>query len=306
MSVALATEASARFACFGAACGLLVRGDGADEAVDGARRLLLEAHARFTRFDAASELSRLNDDPNPEVRVSDELAQLAEAVWTAGWYSGGLVDATLLGPLEQAGYATHLTTSVPLADALRRAPARRPAGPDPARRWSELRVSRVHGTVRRPPGLRIDGGGLIKGLLADRLAETLAAHPSFGIDCAGDLRIGGAAGLPRTVHVESPFDGSRLHTFELTDAGIATSGIGRRSWIDAAGRPAHHLLDPATRRPAFTGLVQVTAIAPTAFEAELRAKTALLSGADDAARWLPDGGVTVADDGSFRTIAMRA
>jgi thiamine biosynthesis lipoprotein len=298
MTVALGTEASATFACFGGTCGVLVRGEGAEEAVAAARRLLLEAHDRFTRFDAGSELSRLNADSHPEVLVSDALAQLAEAVWTAGWYSGGLVDATLLDSLEQAGYATDLTTSVPLADALRHAPARRPAGPDPAGRWRELRVSRVHGTIRRPPGLRIDGGGLLKGLVADRLAEVLAAYPSFGIDCAGDLRVGGAAGLPRTVHVESPFDGSRLHTFTLGDGGIATSGIGRRSWIDAAGRPAHHLLDPATRRPAFTGLVQVTAIAPTAFEAELRAKTALLSGPETATRWLPDGGAIVADDGS--------
>jgi thiamine biosynthesis lipoprotein len=296
------TEASATFACFGATCGLLVRGAGADDAIAGGRRFLLDAHDRFTRFDPGSELSRLNDDPRETVAVSDALAQLADAVWTAGWYSGGLVDATLLGPLEQAGYRADLAAPVPLEEALRLAPPRQPAGADERRRWRELRVSRAHGTVRRPPGLRIDGGGLVKGLLADRLAVTLAGHPSFGIDCAGDLRVGGAAGLSRTIHVESPFDGSRLHTFELTDAGVATSGIGRRSWIDAAGRPAHHLLDPATGRPAFTGLVQVTAIAATAFEAELRAKTALLSGPEGARRWLPDGGVIVADDGTFAVV----
>ena len=119
------------------------------------------------------------------------------------------------------------------------------------------------------------------------------------VDCAGDVRVGGA---PRAVHVESPFDGGVVHTFEVAGGGVATSGIGRRSWIDPAGNPAHHLLDPATGRPAFTGIVQVTAIAPTAFEAELRAKTALLSGPDAAPRWLPDGGVIVFDDGSWRHV----
>jgi thiamine biosynthesis lipoprotein len=187
---------------------------------------------------------------------------------------------------------------VPLARALELAPPRRPARPDPRHAWRELDVSRVARSVRRPPGLRVDGGGLIKGLLADRLAAALAGHASFGIDCAGDLRVGGEARLPRTIHVTSPFDGSRLHTLELCDAGVATSGIGRRSWIDDEGRPAHHLLDPGTRRPAFTGIVQVTAIAPTAFEAELRAKTALLGGPASVAEWLPDGGVVVLDDGS--------
>jgi FAD:protein FMN transferase len=302
VSGAVATEASRRFACFGAECAVLVRGDDAEDAVAAAERALLDAHDRFTRFDAASELSRLNGDPREEVPASEELVHLAEAVWTAGWYSGGLVDATLLGPLEQAGYATDLATSASLREALDLAPERRPGGADPRRRWRELRVSRAQGTIRRPPGLRIDGGGLVKGLLADRVADTLRQHASFGIDCAGDLRVGGAAGLPRTIHVESPFDRRRLHTFEVTDAGIATSGIGRRSWIDAAGRPAHHLLDPATGRPAFTGLVQVTALAPTAFEAELRAKSALLSGPHGAAHWLRDGGVIVADDDSHTVI----
>ena len=44
------------------------------------------------------------------------------------------------------------------------------------------------------------------------------------------------------------------------------------------GRPAHHLLDPSTGRPAWTGLVGATALAPTALEAETLAKIALLSG----------------------------
>ena len=47
-------------------------------------------------------------------------------------------------------------------------------------------------------------------------------------------------------------------------------------------RPAHHLLDPATGRPAFTGVVQATALAPTALEAEIRAKAAVLGGPDGA------------------------
>jgi FAD:protein FMN transferase len=103
------------------------------------------------------------------------------------------------------------------------------------------------------------------------------------------------------VHVESPFDGRILHTFELTGGGVATSGIGRRSWLDRSGAPAHHLLDPASGRPAFTGVVQATALAPTALEAEARAKAAVLSGPYGAADWLPHGGVVVLDDGNHQT-----
>jgi thiamine biosynthesis lipoprotein len=156
--------------------------------------------------------------------------------------------------------------------------------------------------VTRPPGVKLDSGGLAKGLFADVLAERLAAHASFAINCAGDLSIGGSEGISRPIEVESPFDGSILHTFDLRRTGVATSGIGRRSWLDRDGRPAHHLLDPSTGRPAFTGIVQVTALAPSALMAEIHAKAAILSGPRAAAEWLPRGGVIVLDDGSHQVI----
>ena len=154
----------------------------------------------------------------------------------------------------------------------------------------------------RPHGVKLDSGGLAKGLFADVLAERLASHPSFAINCAGDMSIGGAGAITRPVKVESPFGGRTLHTFEMTQTGVATSGIGRRSWLDAKGRPAHHLLDPATGDPAFTGIVQVTALAPSALLAEIRAKAAILSGPHAAPAWLPHGGAIVFDDGTHRVI----
>jgi thiamine biosynthesis lipoprotein len=148
--------------------------------------------------------------------------------------------------------------------------------------------------------MALDTGGLAKGLFADLLAEDLACHRSFAVECAGDLRVGGDGGVRRPVHVASPFGAERLHTFELSGGGVATSGIGRRSWLDDRGRPAHHLLDPSTAAPAFTGVVQATAIAQTALEAEIRAKAAVLAGPDHAAGWLAHGGVVVFDDGTHR------
>jgi len=123
------------------------------------------------------------------------------------------------------------------------------------------------------------------------------------VDCCGDLRLGGTA---RTVQVTSPFDGDVMHELSLAGGGVATSGIGKRSWLDANGRPAHHLLDPSCGRPAYTGLVQVTALAPTALEAEVRAKAALLSGPDHAQGWLAHGGVVVRDDGSHTVLEAHA
>jgi thiamine biosynthesis lipoprotein len=148
----------------------------------------------------------------------------------------------------------------------------------------------------------LDSGGLAKGMFADVLGEILAGHRSFAVNCAGDLLIGGAGALRRSIEVQSPFDGSILHVFKERGAGVATSGIGRRSWLSADGHPAHHLLDPSTGMPAFTGIVQATALAPSALLAEARAKAAVLAGPLAARRWLPHGGVIVLDDGTHEVI----
>jgi thiamine biosynthesis lipoprotein len=300
-------ETRDQFDCFGGRCAVLVMGDAetgsAPAAVAGARRSLLAWHERFSRFIPGSELCQLNDDPAETVAVRPLMAALAQAAVLASRLSGGLVDATLVTEIERAGYARHFDTpSLPLSEALRLAPKRQPAHPHPAARWRRVIVDRPAGTVTRAPGVRLDSGGVAKGLFADLLASRLAAHAAFAVDCGGDLRIGGSEGLPRPVQVTSPFDGSVLHELELRGGGVATSGIGRRSWLDDAGRPAHHLLDPATGRPAYTGVVQATALAPSAVEAEARAKAAVLSGPGAARAWLPHGGVVVLDDGSHRVL----
>lgn len=304
MSTRLGTgEQLERFDCFGGSCSVLVSGaDGersAAAAARDARRCLLEWHGRFSRFFADSEISLLNEDPREEVPASETLLRLAAAVRSAGELSDGLVDATLAQEIELAGYAEDLhRPTLPPALALALAPPRKPARPRPRECWREISVDFDRGVVIRPPGLRIDGGGLAKGLFADIWAERLAGHAAFAVDCAGDLALGGTAELPRAVYAESPFDRSVLHTFALSAGAVATSGITRRSWLGPDVRPAHHLLDPATGAPAFTGVVQATALAPSALEAEVRAKAALLAGPQAASRYLPHGGAVVCEDGS--------
>jgi len=302
MSVAL--EAVEAVAAFGSRASVIVAGDGpagdpAQAAALSCRRLL-HWHAQFSRFDPASELARLNADPRPTVPASAVMRRLVEAIVEGARLSGGLVDGTLVGEIECAGYTRSLDGGeLPLWDALARAPRRRPAAASPLADWRAIRVDHRAGTVTRPPHVRFDSGGIAKGLFADILAAALEHHDAFAVDCAGDLRVGGAAGLRRAVAVASPFEDAVLDTFEMSRGAAATSGIGRRSWLDHAGRPAHHLLDPASGRPAYTGIVQATALAPTAVEAEVRAKAALLGGPAAARAALPHGGLVVYDDGSF-------
>jgi thiamine biosynthesis lipoprotein len=284
---------------------VLVQGTGpagsAPQAVSLAKRRLLAWHGQFSRFEPSSELSALNGDQRETVPVSAMMIRFVEAALHAAAITGGLVDPTLVDEIERAGYAEDFAaTAIQPGNLTRRTSEHRPAAPNPAARWREVTVDRRRGTVSRPLGVRLDSGGIAKGLFGDVLAGVLAWHPSFAVEAAGDIRLGGAARLTRQVQITSPFHPDAiLHSFELADGSVATSGTTKRCWIDGRGRPAHHLLDPATGEPVFTGIVQSTALAPSGVEAEALAKAALLSGPGAAAGWLPHGGVLVYEDGTY-------
>jgi thiamine biosynthesis lipoprotein len=257
-------------------------------------------HRELTRFEPRSALSELNADPAYRCDVSPLLGVAVQAALWAARRSEGLVDPTQLPALERAGYE-HSRAGVPgapLPTALDRAPPRRAARPDPASGWKGIQVDPEAGWVRRMPGVRIDLGGSAKGLAADLASARLEGYASHVVDAGGDLRIGGAEPRPRLVQVSHPLREGPAHVFELTSGAVATSGIGTRVWR-SGDRFAHHLIDPSTGRPAWTGVVQATALGETGVEAETLAKSALLSGPDVGAGLLARrGGVLVLDDGS--------
>ena len=245
----MSEEVRRSFACFGGTAIVHIRAGergAAEELADIARRKLLDAHRRLTRFEPDSELCRLNRDPRPIVPASPLLRAVARACGAAGRLSDGLVDATVIDSLERAGYRDSIAAGD--GDSSWEAPPRfaprGAAGPDPEARWRQVGVDDETATISRPPGLRIDGGGLVKGLLADIVGESLAAEPAFSVDCCGDMCIGGSAGRPRRVRIGNPFGGEPLGELAVAVGGVATSGVARRWWTDARGRPAHHLIDP--------------------------------------------------------------
>jgi thiamine biosynthesis lipoprotein len=300
------SEHAVFFPSCGGRAAVVAHGKGADKAADEIRRLFTAWERRLTRFDRRSELSRLNGARSTHVRVSEITARFVDAAIDAARQTNGLVDPTLLEQVEDAGYTHTLRRALPLEIGLRIAPPRAPAQPHPDARWASIRVDRHCRIVSRPRGVKLDSGGVAKGLFADMAGDLLRGCDFWAVDCCGDLRVGGETGQPRPVNVDNPFrPGKTIEQLSMTNGGVATSGIGRRAWLDGT-RPAHHIIDPSTGRPAFTGIVQATALAPTATEAEGLAKAALLAGPDHAHEWLIHGGVVVFDDATHAVFAPRA
>jgi thiamine biosynthesis lipoprotein len=279
----------------------------ADGDLSGAQDLLAEVEARLTRFDPASDLCALNADPCDIVDVHPIVGAFVAAAIDAGRRTGGLVDATLGREIVAAGYRDRWTgEALALQRALAEAPPRRVAGPAAGGGWRELWVSPQRDVVRRPAGVVLDSGGIGKGLAADLLARHLRGS-RFVVDVLGDLTVDAGGGPGIDVAIEHPLRDGPAHVFRIRRGAIATSGIQRRLWRGPDGEPAHHLLDPATGRPAWTGVVSATAVGRNAVEAESLAKAALLSGPLAGRRVLAGmGGVLIGEDGRVDVVPALA
>jgi thiamine biosynthesis lipoprotein len=132
----------------------------------------------------------------------------------------------------------------------------------------------------------LDAGGIGKGLAADMVVAELIASGARGasVSIGGDVAVRGAA--PQSdgwlIGVADPANlDNEASQLTMADGGVATSGTLRRRWHDLDGGDVHHLLDPATGRPAHLPreIIAVTVIAGTAAWAEVWTKAAVLRGA---------------------------
>ena len=272
-----------------------------------AQAMLVEFEQVLSRFLEDSELSLLNRDPREQVPASALLRKAVHAGLWAAERTDGLVDVTVLPAVRAAGYTGSRAglASVPLADALAVAPPRLPASAHAHPGWTSIAVLDDAGAIRRDPRVLVDLGGVGKGLAADLLADRLAGYERFVIDCGGDVRVGGSRPerWPVEVEVQHPLTGVVVDSFQIDEGAAATSGLNARIWEREDGSFAHHLIDPATGKPAWTGLIAASAKAPTGVAAEALAKAALLSGPEGAPRFLAEyGGLVVHDDGTIQPI----
>ena len=253
-----------------------------------------EVDARLSRFRPESELSRLNATAGEWFAASDVLYECAALALESAECSGGLFDPTMLRQLCALGYdrdfaaIAHREVSPAYGH---QAPAERAA-------WRAIALNPRRRRIRLPAGVQLDFGGIAKGWAADvALARYCAAFPGALINVGGDLRAHGGPqpGELWSVGIRDPrlelsgIDDPTTHlaTARLSRGAMATSGAVRRWWL-RDGQRQHHLLDPRTGQPIplWTAssdepdslIATATAFAPTAAQAEVAAKVALLRG----------------------------
>ncbi|MDP2360139.1 MAG: FAD:protein FMN transferase [bacterium] len=214
---------------------------------------------------AFAEMARLERIYNPrqveegpaDTAESLEVAQLVELGRRIGQASGGALDLRLRDLIDLWGWESE---------------PRRPT----ERELDSLLATR---TVRDAGGDLADYafGALAKGLAVDRALAVLreGGVTRALVNAGGEV---GVLGRGWTVGVQHPRDeGALLASFTLDEGrAVATSGDYENCFFED-GRRWHHLLDPATGRPA-DGCRSVSVLAPTCAEADAWATALFVAG----------------------------
>jgi len=295
------------FPSMGSTARILLLGGPAD-LPDLARRRLGALEALWSRFQPTSELCRLNAAGGAPVMVSAEtydVIALAVSCWRS---TGGRFDPTVIDALERAGYDRDFSQveRVGAPTPVAAAPGGDPDG-DPGARsegapgCADIELTPLVPAVRLPVGVRLDLGGIGKGRAADLLTQELLAAGADGVcvNLGGDVRVSGTA--PTRAGWQIDFDDTLAssRSFLLGEGAVATSTRVKRAWVQE-GEAQHHLVDPRSGRPAWSGLSTVTVLASDAATAEVLAKAAFVAGPAAGAALLSDHQVTglfVHDDG---------
>lgn len=249
----------------------------------GIRALVEEYEERFSRFRPSSELEHLSAHPGEDVPVSGAMFDVLALAYRFWWATRGVFDPLVRRELEAAGYDRSFERVAGASPA----PARAPRAARPT--YGSVRLDPDHHSARLPQGCRLDLGGIAKGWIVDRLGDALAPYGPYLVDIGGDIVARGDGpdgGVGWLVAVADAYRPERDACWLRIDCqAVATSTTQRRRWR-RHGRWQHHLIDPRTGRPATSDLDQVTVVAPSAVEADVFAKTALILGREEGTEWL--------------------
>jgi FAD:protein FMN transferase len=252
-------------------------------------RVLEDIDRAASRFRDDSELSRLNATPDQDVVVSRLLARALSAALRGARLTGGAVDPTIGSAVRLAGYDSDFAQIPANGPALKLIVTRIPG-------WQAIRFDEVRRTVRIPREVEIDLGATAKALAAD-LAATAATEATTGggvlVSLGGDISVAGEAPQEGWTIQTSEDSGAPIdedeETVSIRSGGIATSSTTVRRWT-RGGEVLHHIIDPATGRPAGGRWRTATVVAATCVDANIASTAAIVMG-DRAVPWLAANGL---------------
>lgn len=227
----------------------------------------------FSRFDAESELAKLNGKLGIFSQVSIEMLEATQHCLKFNTETNGIFDPRIIGTLEAIGYKEDFKKGkFVLCDDRQE---KNKAG----LLEEDLKIKDKEVFF----GARMDFTGIVKGLVTDKVSKLLLEKGwgNFLVNSGGDMFLSGCDQNGNVWCVDVDGIPHEKIMFALSENGLATSGISKRKW-EIAGQKFHHLINPKKPDNFLFNLKTVTIVADSTEKADVWAKTLFLMGREDA------------------------
>ena len=236
----------------------------------------------------------MNARPNEDVVVSRLLLTAVEAALRAARLTDGAVSPTVGEAL-----IAHRVNPPVSGQSVRITPA-------PA--YTVVALDEESSAISLPTGVRLDLGATAKALAADEAAQAASTAAGCGVlvSLCGDIAVVGTpppGGWKIRVTDDHRDGDAPGQTVAITSGGLATSSVTVRRSGDGA-EAVHHLIDPASGRPAAGHWRTASVTAGTCLDANIASTAAIILGAA-APDWLEGHGLSarlVSRGGSVRYV----
>jgi FAD:protein FMN transferase len=222
----------------------------------------------FSRFKEESELSKVNAQLGRETKISPKLFEMLTLCLAYYKKTDKYFDPRILTNLEAIGYTQNFADT----------------------KWPEINLgekeaisnSLEEDLILNKEGWsllikkKIDTSGIVKGFTVDEAAQFLKSNNfrNFIVDAGGDMYLNGLN--ERGKAWEIGLEGSNIK-LQITDEGVATSGISRKRWR-LGEKKFHHLINPKKFEEFKFEIKSVTVISQDTIEADVLAKSLFLMG----------------------------
>lgn len=233
---------------------LTAYGENGETTLDAAENRMKELEALWSATDENSEIYKVNHSDGSPVTISPETEELLRFTLEISGQTGGALDPTIYPLVDMWGGINgkhHVPTGQELTELLQYT--------------GYEKVILQENTVALPEGVQLDLGAVGKGYAGQEISILMKNHgiTSALLDIGGNIQMVGRRpdGAKWRLGIKNPFGVGSFGILEAEDCAVVTSGAYERYFTDEDGKTYWHILDPATGRPADSGLASVTVIA---------------------------------------------
>lgn len=224
---------------------------GDEAALFGAKGQIRELEDLWSVTEEQSEIYRLNHHQGNRMTVSSETADLISFALDMARQTDGALEPTIYPVLCEWGFTTK-EHNVPSAEEIGQ-----------CLKYVGYEKVVLNGTeIEMPEGVWLDMGAVAKGYIGDLVIQQMEEQgiSSAMLSLGGNIQVIGTKpdGSLWRVGLCDPFGQNSFGILEVSDCAVITSGGYQNNFTDEAGNVYHHIIDPATGKPAENGLASVT------------------------------------------------